>query len=96
MIPLYKNKQIRNFESYLAQANICSPKMLMIAAAQAAFLVLREYWPDANRIVICCGKGNNGGDGYELARIAYEQGLNVTVYSVGAIEELSRLLKLQL
>ncbi len=91
MIPLYKNKQIRNFESYLAQANICSPKMLMIAAAQAAFLVLREYWPDANRIVICCGKGNNGGDGYELARIAYEQGLNVTVYSVGAIEELSPL-----
>ena len=48
---------------------------LMARAADAAFRALRRRWPEARRIVVLCGPGNNGGDGYLLALRAREEGL---------------------
>ena len=42
----------------------------------------------AHRIVIVCGGGNNGGDGYVLARFAHAAGLTVTVLAAVAPEQL--------
>lgn len=53
---------------------------LMCRAGSAAFNQLRLLWPQAHSIAVCCGKGNNGGDGFVLAKLAKEQGLKVTVY----------------
>lgn len=39
------------------------------------------------RIHIVCGSGNNGGDGYEIARLARAAGRQVTVWQVGAVPE---------
>ncbi|NEL80811.1 MAG: bifunctional ADP-dependent NAD(P)H-hydrate dehydratase/NAD(P)H-hydrate epimerase, partial [Xanthomonas perforans] len=44
--------------------------ILMQRAGQAAWQHLLERWPRARRIVVVCGTGNNGGDGYVLARLA--------------------------
>lgn len=50
---------------------------LMTRAGHATLNALRRRWPDARSVVVCCGPGNNGGDGYVVARIARAQGLRV-------------------
>lgn len=52
---------------------------LMTAAGEAALTTLRSCWPAAQRIVVLCGPGNNGGDGYVLARLARARRLEVSV-----------------
>ncbi|WP_277422833.1 NAD(P)H-hydrate epimerase, partial [Pseudomonas viridiflava] len=52
---------------------------LMQRAGQAAWQCLQERWPRTRRIVVVCGTGNNGGDGYVLARLAHRAGRQVLV-----------------
>ncbi|MBM7125965.1 NAD(P)H-hydrate dehydratase [Dyella flava] len=52
---------------------------LMNRAATAAFAGLCRHWPEARRIVVFCGPGNNGGDGYLLASLAHGAGMAVEV-----------------
>jgi len=52
---------------------------LMRRAGQAAWRDLLARWPEAMRVVVVCGPGNNGGDGYVLARHAKEGGRAVRV-----------------
>lgn len=52
---------------------------LMQRAGQAAWQWSLERWPQARRLVVVCGTGNNGGDGYVLARLAHRAGRQVRV-----------------
>ncbi|MBP2169502.1 NAD(P)H-hydrate epimerase [Erwinia toletana] len=52
---------------------------LMQRAGGAAFEHLRRRWPAAQHWLILCGHGNNGGDGYIIARLAQAAGLHVTL-----------------
>ena len=52
---------------------------LMENAGKLVADTLRERFPDAQRIVVACGSGNNGGDGLVVARLLAEAGLDVDV-----------------
>jgi NAD(P)H-hydrate epimerase len=43
---------------------------------------------DEGPVVICCGKGNNGGDGYVIARHLENRAIDVEIISVCPVEEL--------
>jgi NAD(P)H-hydrate epimerase len=55
----------------------------MTRAGRAAFELLVSKWPEARRIGVICGTGNNGGDGFVVASLARQRGLEVVVYQVG-------------
>jgi len=57
---------------------------LMRRAGEAAWRHLLANWPRAQRIVVVCGPGNNGGDGYVLARHALQAGRDVRVLRLDA------------
>ncbi len=54
----------------------------MERAGRAAFERLRERFPQAHRIVVACGGGNNGGDGYVVAWHARAAGLDVRLVAL--------------
>ena len=55
---------------------------LMQRAGEAAFAALRREWPAAKTVAVVCGPGNNGGDGYVVARLARAAGLEVRAIAV--------------
>ena len=62
---------------------------LMQIAGTVAFNALLEHWPQAQRLIVFTGAGNNGGDGYIIAGLAREQGFSVNVVQVGNASALS-------
>lgn len=52
---------------------------LMLRAGQAAYEHLTAHWSEASHWLILCGHGNNGGDGYVLARLGQAAGKTVTL-----------------
>jgi ADP-dependent NAD(P)H-hydrate dehydratase / NAD(P)H-hydrate epimerase len=69
-----------------AEHGIASMSLMENAGAAVARFVLQEL-PDAERIVVLCGKGNNGGDGFVAARILAEAGCDVAVLLLGRAAE---------
>lgn len=76
---LYDPEALRMLEARAAEACGGDAFTLMQRAGQAAWRHLLEHWPQAQRIVIACGPGNNGGDGYVLAAHAQRSGRDVRV-----------------
>lgn len=60
---------------------------LMERAGAAVARAVEELSPDG-RVVVVCGKGNNGGDGLVAARLLRETGRAVTVACIAAPEDL--------
>jgi NAD(P)H-hydrate epimerase len=82
-IGLYTADQVRELDRLaIEQAGIPGID-LMQRAGTAAFNVLQDTWPRARRLAVYCGTGNNGGDGYVLAHLARQAGLEVQVFQVG-------------
>lgn len=54
---------------------------LMNRAGQAVFTEVIAGWPEAREHAVLCGPGNNGGDGYVVARLLREAGLSVSLFA---------------
>lgn len=78
-LPLYRGAQVRAMDRRAVEQLGIDSYALMQRAGAAAWQLLRGAWPQARRIGVACGPGNNGGDGYVLARLAREAGLQVYV-----------------
>jgi NAD(P)H-hydrate epimerase len=61
----------------------------MRRAGAAVFDAVVDGWPYLSRLTICCGKGNNAGDGYVVAALALNQGLSVQLVQLGAPGDLT-------
>lgn len=81
--PLYRAEQVRQLDQYVINTLGTSGTILMERAGAAAFAELQRRWLKAKKIAVVCGHGNNGGDGYVLARAAKDAGMDVTVMQVG-------------
>lgn len=79
---LYTVEQLRVLERSAFAVLAVSGTDLMRRAASAALNSLRRHWPQARRISIYCGPGNNGGDGFFVGVLAREAGLSVTIFTL--------------
>ncbi|TNG00022.1 MAG: NAD(P)H-hydrate dehydratase, partial [Gammaproteobacteria bacterium] len=86
---LYTAAQTRELDRITIESGYVPGYTLMGRAGQAVFDHLRLQWPDARRITILCGAGNNAGDGYVIARLAREAGCNSHVMYLSEPEKLS-------
>lgn len=75
----YSAKQVLTNEALVAQRHKLAMYKLMERAGTAAFDVLCQRWPMIKSTLVVCGKGNNGGDGFILARLAHLAGIKVRV-----------------
>ncbi len=62
---------------------------LMRTASSAVADFVRGQFPNARRVTVLCGRGNNGGDGMMTARLLADAGLAVTTLLLGAPEQLA-------
>jgi hydroxyethylthiazole kinase-like uncharacterized protein yjeF len=85
---LYRAADVRELDRIAIEAFAIPGIDLMTRAGEAAFAALQFRWPVARRIVVVCGAGNNGGDGFVVARLARAQGLDVSVVVMTSVESL--------
>jgi NAD(P)H-hydrate epimerase len=81
MLPLYRPAQVRAMDELAIESLGVPAAELMERAGAAAWRVLQQRWPTARVVGVACGPGNNGGDGYVLARLARAAGCQVRVLS---------------
>ncbi len=85
---LYRADQVREMDRQAIEEYGIPGDTLMERAGQAAFDLLRRRWPRAKRILVLAGTGNNGGDGFVVARLALQAGLHVRVLQLGDRERI--------
>lgn len=79
---LYRAADVRELDRIAIEEQGIPGIQLMNRAGTALFDELCCRWPEARRIVVVCGSGNNGGDGYVVARLAKEQGFDVKLLAL--------------
>ena len=82
------------------QKTICGmgiPSMvLMERAALAVIEEMKQSQLDLKKVLVVCGSGNNGGDGFAIARLLHLQGYAVKVWFVGKQSSMTAETKLQM
>lgn len=76
---IYSAAQVRALDANEIEDRHVPSYTLMTRAAEGALRALRARWPQSRRLAVVCGGGNNGGDGYVLARLSRSAGLDPTV-----------------
>jgi hydroxyethylthiazole kinase-like uncharacterized protein yjeF len=81
--PLYTTAQVRELDRLAIEEAGIPGYTLMTRAGEACWTVLRTQWPAARSLVVFCGAGNNGGDGFVVGRLALEAGWQVQLFQLG-------------
>lgn len=79
VIALYTAAQVRELDRVAIEAFGLPAYELMVRAGEGLYKQSKQRWPDAQSITVCCGAGNNAGDGYVVARLLKEAGCEVEV-----------------
>ncbi|KUJ80722.1 bifunctional ADP-dependent (S)-NAD(P)H-hydrate dehydratase/NAD(P)H-hydrate epimerase [Ruegeria marisrubri] len=92
MVELLTAAQMRAIEQAAIESDQASGLDLMEKAGRGIFEAIFEEWPELarepQRAVVLCGPGNNGGDGFVVARLLREWGWGVDVFLYGNPEKL--------
>lgn len=79
---LYTAAQVRELDRRALSAQSIEAAVLMRRAGEAGWETLCREWPGVRRIIVCCGSGNNGGDGFVLAEQAARSGCQVQLIAL--------------
>lgn len=92
MVNLLTSAQMRALEQAAIESGAASGRDLMERAGRGFVAAVFETWPDLerapHRAVVVCGPGNNGGDGFVIARLLHDWGWQVAVHSLGTADRL--------
>ena len=79
MLPVLDNAAMREADRHTIEDLGVPSLTLMENAATGVVDALRDSFPEARRILILCGRGNNGGDGLAAARLLTGGSLEIRV-----------------
>ncbi len=92
MTELLTAAQMRAIEQAAIDSGEVTGLELMERAGRGVVEAIFEEWPElratSHRAVVLCGPGNNGGDGFVVARLLKEWGWEVEVFLYGDAEKL--------
>lgn len=81
--------QMREADRRTIQEIGISSLVLMENAGRQVVAAMESIYPDLGdwHVALVCGKGNNGGDGFVVARTLHQRGIAVSVFVIGHIAE---------
>ncbi|WP_417255507.1 NAD(P)H-hydrate dehydratase [Celeribacter halophilus] len=92
MVELLTSAQMRAAEQAAMASGAVTGLELMERAGRGVVKAALDAWPElahsANKAVVLCGPGNNGGDGFVIARLLKQRGWEVEVFLYGTPEKL--------
>ncbi len=78
---IFSTNQIRKADAFTIENEPVSSVNLMERAASACVIHLKKNSKQNQTFAVFCGPGNNGGDGFAIARLLYLDGFDVTVFT---------------
>jgi len=90
LLPVVTAEQMRAIDQWAIEEIGVPGIVLMENAGKAIVKRLQEILPDiaSKKVTIFCGKGNNGGDGFVIARHLHQLGINTMVLLAGKLSDL--------
>ena len=85
MIEFYSVKQSKAIDAFAIHQQGIASLLLMKRAGLFTFETLLSHYPKAKKLLILCGTGNNGGDGFVVAQLALMAGIETDVVLNGQI-----------
>lgn len=79
---LYTAAQVRELDRRAIEDAGIDGYELMCRAGTALLRQVEQDWPNARQVTVLCGPGNNGGDGYVVARLLRESGHDVQLLAL--------------
>jgi hydroxyethylthiazole kinase-like uncharacterized protein yjeF len=87
MTELLTSAQMRAIEqAAIASGEVTGAELMERAGSGVVSAIFDQWWhlrQSPHRAVILCGPGNNGGDGYVIARLLHDLHWDVTVFALG-------------
>lgn len=76
-------RQMKAADEFTIREKKMPSLILMERAARTFVETICEMEADLSEVCVVCGSGNNGGDGFAIARLLLERGAKVTAFMVG-------------
>ena len=89
MIPLLSRSSVRAFDARSIEVGVPGIVLMENAGRGAAEAIARRAPARSARVVLACGTGNNGGDGFVVARQLVIMGYEPRVFLIGALERVT-------
>jgi len=84
---LLTNSEMSRADAIMLERGVAGVTLMEAAGRAVAADILSNYPPN-KKILVLCGPGNNGGDGFVAARILRDQGREVAIFLFGSPEGL--------
>jgi NAD(P)H-hydrate epimerase len=86
---LFSVTQVRAIERGIMQTQNITDDELMQRVAEQMWQQIILRWPTAHHLLVCCGPGNNAGDGYVIATLAKQRHKEVRVLTAIPLTQLT-------